>query len=73
MVNELIGGGTNFPLLDALEDHSWCQFIDCDQPYDAWLAFRPIEGNVEGFGVTALHCNLVFYPLEAALGIHCLS
>ena len=39
------GGGTNFPLLRAPEDEKWCDFIDCDQPYDAGVAFKPITGN----------------------------
>ncbi|ODA78233.1 hypothetical protein RJ55_05614 [Drechmeria coniospora] len=40
------GGGTNFPLQTAPTDSRWCRFVDCDQPYDAGVTFRPIEGNV---------------------------
>jgi len=39
------GGGTNFPRLKAPEDEKWCEFIDCDEPYDAGITFRPITGN----------------------------
>lgn len=39
------GGGTNFPLLDAPQDDRWCSFIDCDEPWENGVTFRPIEGN----------------------------
>jgi prolyl 4-hydroxylase len=39
------GGGTNFPRLKAPEDEKWCEFIDCDEPYDAGITFKPITGN----------------------------
>lgn len=39
------GGGTNFPLLDAPRDGRWCAFVDCDEPWDNGLTFRPVEGN----------------------------
>ena len=41
----ITGGGTNFPALDPNVDELWCTFIDCDQPYDGGVTFRPIEGN----------------------------
>ncbi|KAK1471715.1 2OG-Fe(II)oxygenase superfamily protein [Colletotrichum abscissum] len=39
------GGGTNFPLLDAPSDERWCSFIDCDEPWERGVTFRPLEGN----------------------------
>ncbi|KAK2001331.1 2OG-Fe(II) oxygenase superfamily protein [Colletotrichum falcatum] len=39
------GGGTNFPLLDAPNDDRWCAFIDCDEPWENGVTFRPVEGN----------------------------
>ncbi len=39
------GGGTNFPLVDAPRDDGWCAYIDCDEPWDRGLTFRPVEGN----------------------------
>jgi prolyl 4-hydroxylase len=39
------GGGTNFPRLRAPEDEKWCDFIDCDVPYDDGITFKPITGN----------------------------
>lgn len=44
-----IGGGTNFPMLDAPKAlpkvDEWCQFIDCDEPWESGVTFRPIAGN----------------------------
>lgn len=42
----LTGGGTNFPLLDVPVDERWCEFIDCDEPWENGVTFLPIEGNV---------------------------
>ncbi|EXF85377.1 2OG-Fe(II)oxygenase superfamily protein [Colletotrichum fioriniae PJ7] len=39
------GGGTNFPLLDAPSDERWCSFVDCDEPWERGVTFRPLEGN----------------------------
>jgi prolyl 4-hydroxylase len=39
------GGGTNFPRLKIPKDEKWCEFIDCDAPYDAGVTFRPVSGN----------------------------
>jgi prolyl 4-hydroxylase len=39
------GGGTNFPLLDVPKEDKWCEFIDCDEPLDAGVTFKPILGN----------------------------
>lgn len=41
----LTGGGTNFPLLDAPQDEKWCQYIDCDEEVEKGVTFRPVEGN----------------------------
>jgi prolyl 4-hydroxylase len=44
---DTVGGGTNFPLLDAPRDGFWCDrgYIDCDAPWEEGLTFRPVEGN----------------------------
>ena len=39
------GGGTNFPMLDAPYNQKWCDFVDCDEPYDHGVTFRPVVGN----------------------------
>jgi prolyl 4-hydroxylase len=39
------GGGTNFPRLKPPTDEKWCDFIDCDQPIDDGVSFKPITGN----------------------------
>ncbi|KAL7941614.1 hypothetical protein V8C42DRAFT_172973 [Trichoderma barbatum] len=43
--DNVTGGGTNFPILDAPRDERWCRFIDCDEEYESGVTFRPIEGN----------------------------
>jgi prolyl 4-hydroxylase len=43
--NDTTGGGTNFPLVDPPRDERWCGLVDCDEPYDNGITFRPIEGN----------------------------
>jgi prolyl 4-hydroxylase len=43
--NDTTGGGTNFPLLNAPVDQRWCDIIDCDEPWDRGVTFRPVEGN----------------------------
>jgi len=42
---DITGGGTNFPLLNAPKDERWCKFIDCYEPWEAGVTFRPIPGN----------------------------
>jgi len=42
---DIKGGGTNFPLVDAPFDERWCRYIDCDEPWDNGVTFRPVEGN----------------------------
>ncbi|KAF0317906.1 2OG-Fe(II) oxygenase superfamily protein [Colletotrichum asianum] len=44
-VVNVTGGGTNFPMLDAPHDERWCEFIDCDEPWENGVTFRPLEGN----------------------------
>lgn len=40
------GGGTNFPRLKVpMDDEKWCEFIDCDRPYEDGVTFKPITGN----------------------------
>lgn len=43
--NDTSGGGTNFPLLNAPRSDKWCDVVDCDEPYDNGVTFRPVEGN----------------------------
>lgn len=43
--DDLTGGGTNFPLLDAPRDDRWCAFVDCDEPWENGLTFRPALGG----------------------------
>lgn len=43
--NNLTGGGTNFPILNAPYDERWCEFVDCDEPWDNGVTFRPVPGN----------------------------
>ncbi|KAI6434691.1 hypothetical protein MCOR24_000855 [Pyricularia oryzae] len=41
----IVGGGTNFPMLDAPRDERWCAVLDCDEPWANGVTFRPIAGN----------------------------
>jgi prolyl 4-hydroxylase len=41
----LTGGGTNFPLLDAPRDERWCKYVDCDEEIEKGVTFRAVEGN----------------------------
>lgn len=47
VVNGTTGGGTNFPHLDAPADARWCDagIVDCDEPWDRGVTFRPVAGN----------------------------
>ncbi len=42
---KITGGGTNFPMLDAPRDGAWCEYVDCDEPWENGVTFRPVEGN----------------------------
>jgi prolyl 4-hydroxylase len=39
------GGGTNFPMLDAPVDERWCRYVDCDEPWENGVTFRPRVGS----------------------------
>ncbi|KAI1327641.1 2OG-Fe(II) oxygenase superfamily protein [Xylariaceae sp. FL0255] len=39
------GGGTNFPMVAPPHDKRWCAFVDCDEPWERGVTFRPIVGN----------------------------
>jgi len=41
----ITGGGTNFPILDAPYNERWCDFVDCDEPWENGVTFRPRPGN----------------------------
>lgn len=43
--NDTTGGGLNFPLISAPADDRWCDVVDCDEPWENGITFRPIEGN----------------------------
>ncbi|CAK7211564.1 hypothetical protein SBRCBS47491_001167 [Sporothrix bragantina] len=42
---KLRGGGTNFPQLDSPLAPAWCEFLDCDEPWERGVTFRPLQGN----------------------------
>lgn len=42
---DIVGGGTQFPLLDAPKDERWCKFVNCDAGWDDGVTFRPIARN----------------------------
>ncbi|KAK2039486.1 oxidoreductase [Colletotrichum somersetense] len=43
--DDIVGGGTNFPRLQAPAGKQWCKFVECDEPWEAGVTFRPVEGN----------------------------
>ncbi|KXX79840.1 putative prolyl 4-hydroxylase 4 [Madurella mycetomatis] len=47
VANDTTGGGTNFPRLEVPTDEKWCEkgIIDCDEPWERGVTFRPVEGN----------------------------
>ena len=45
VTNDTTGGGTNFPRIPAPKDDRWCSVIDCDEPWENGVTFRPKEGN----------------------------
>ncbi|KAL2007429.1 hypothetical protein VTN00DRAFT_8867 [Thermoascus crustaceus] len=49
VTEDLTGGGTNFPLLDAPADTDpdgrWCRYVNCDEPWDNGVTFRPVARN----------------------------
>ena len=42
---DIIGGGTQFPLLDAPQSEKWCKWVNCDAEMEDGVVFRPVEGN----------------------------
>lgn len=40
-----MGGGTQFPLVEAPRDERWCGWVNCDAEWEAGTVFRPVEGN----------------------------
>lgn len=43
--DDIVGGGTAFPKLQAPPGDAWCEFIECDNEYDGGITFKAIEGN----------------------------
>ncbi|KAF2117643.1 hypothetical protein BDV96DRAFT_570604 [Lophiotrema nucula] len=43
--DDIAGGGTQFPLLDAPHDERWCQYVNCDASWEDGVTFRPIPRN----------------------------
>ncbi|KAF2801188.1 hypothetical protein K505DRAFT_319953 [Melanomma pulvis-pyrius CBS 109.77] len=42
---DIAGGGTQFPLLDAPSNEKWCEVVNCDAGWDEGVTFRPIPQN----------------------------
>lgn len=42
---DIIGGGTQFPLLDAPHDERWCEVVNCDAGWEEGVTFRPVARN----------------------------
>ncbi|KAF2021466.1 hypothetical protein BU24DRAFT_21200 [Aaosphaeria arxii CBS 175.79] len=42
---DIVGGGTQFPLLDAPNNEKWCDVVNCDAGWDEGVTFRPIARN----------------------------
>jgi prolyl 4-hydroxylase len=42
---DIIGGGTQFPLLDAPHSEKWCPYVNCDAGWEEGVTFRPIARN----------------------------
>ncbi|KAF2707089.1 hypothetical protein K504DRAFT_436317 [Pleomassaria siparia CBS 279.74] len=42
---DIVGGGTQFPLLDAPKNEKWCDVVNCDAAWDEGVTFRPIARN----------------------------
>lgn len=43
--DDIVGGGTQFPLLEAPRSEEWCEFVNCDAGWEEGVTFRPIPGN----------------------------
>lgn len=42
---DIVGGGTQFPLLDAPLTEKWCKYVNCDAEMEDGATFRPVQGN----------------------------
>jgi len=42
---DIKGGGTQFPLLDAPKNEKWCEYVNCDAGWDEGVTFRPVPRN----------------------------
>lgn len=42
---DIVGGGTRFPLLDAPVSEKWCAWVNCDAETEDGVVFRPVQGN----------------------------
>lgn len=43
--DDIVGGGTQFPLLDAPVSEKWCEWVNCDAETEDGVVFRPVQGN----------------------------
>jgi len=43
--DDIVGGGTQFPLLEAPTNERWCEYVNCDAGWDEGVTFRPIARN----------------------------
>jgi prolyl 4-hydroxylase len=43
--DDIVGGGTQFPLLDVPLDERWCEYVNCDAEIEDGVVFRPVQGN----------------------------
>ncbi|KAH7125195.1 hypothetical protein B0J11DRAFT_435062 [Dendryphion nanum] len=43
--DDIVGGGTRFPMLDAPKEEKWCEWVNCDAGWDEGVVFRPIARN----------------------------
>lgn len=43
--DDIVGGGTQFPLLNAPRDEKWCGAVSCDSGWEEGVVFRPVERN----------------------------
>jgi prolyl 4-hydroxylase len=43
--DDILGGGTQFPLLDAPSGEEWCAVVNCDASWEEGVTFRPVVRN----------------------------
>jgi len=43
--SDIMGGGTQFPLLDVPQNERWCDWLNCDAELEDGVVFRPVQGN----------------------------